>query len=330
MSIICGVLCWALHALLATPLVAAIQSIPTANHEEIPARALGIYQGQKDQEPARGGFNLKVNVELVTVDAIVRNRQGALVDGLSVDDFAVYDDSVAQRVTHFSRDELPLAVALLVDRSPSVANCLSEFRATAWAAFERLKPADQIVLFSFDQFPSRLTGLTEDRRMMASRIAEIEMGVNTNIYDALVESARYLQAEARERRHAIIMISDNYTNLLHYDDRDALRAMLVASATLFSIKVPSQFHWAAPIKDPKLIERIARDSGGQVMDLSAAQTLGGALDIAIANLRRGYTLGFIPSRPGEPGSFHRLAVKLVMGNRCQGCTIETRSGYYKG
>jgi VWFA-related protein len=154
------------------------------------------------------------------------------------------------------------------------------------------------------------------------------MGLNTNVYDALVESARYLHAQAPERRRAIIMISDNYTNLLHYDDKNALRAALEASATLFSIKAPSEFHWAPPLRDPKLIEQIARATGGQVLNLSAAQTLGGALDNAIADLRRGYTLGFTPSRAGEEGSFHRLTVKVVIGKRCPGCTVQARSGYY--
>ena len=330
MAGICGLLWWALHASLAMPFATGAEAGAAALREAARPSADGFLQEPKAQEPARGALSLKVNVNLVTVDAIVRDKHGALVAGLGVEDFTVYDNGVAQQVTHFSHDELPLAVALLIDRSPSVANYLFELISTAWAEFERLKPTDQVVLFSFDKYPTRLTDLTIDRRLIASQVADIVMGDNTNIYDALVESARYLQAEARERRHAIIMISDNYTDLMHYDDKDALRAVLEASATLFSVKVPSQFHWAPPIKDPKLIELIARASGGKVVGLGAAKTLGGVLDSAIADLRRGYTLGFAPSRPGDPGSFHRLTVKLVRGKRCPGCTIQTRSGYYAG
>ena len=328
LAAICGVLWWALHASLAMPFAAGAEAGAPALRQAAGTPADGFLQEQKAPEPARGALSLKVNVDLVTVDAIVRDRQGALVDGLRAEDFTVYDNGVAQQVTHFSHDELPLAVALLIDRSPSVANYLFELISTAWTEFERLKPTDQVVLFSFDKYPTRLTDLTIDRRLIASQVADIVMGDNTNIYDALVESARYLQAKARERRHAIIMISDNYTDLMHYDDKDALRAVLEASATLFSVKVPSQFHWAPPIKDPKLIELIARASGGKVVDLGAAKALGGVLDNAIADLRRGYTLGFAPSRPGDPGSFHRLTVRLVRGKRCPGCTIQTRSGYY--
>ncbi len=330
LAAICCALWWALHASLAMQSAAGTEARAPAVREVARTSAEGFPYYQKSQEPSGGAFGVKLNVDLVTVDAIVRDKQGALVSGLRAEDFAIYDNGIAQEVTHFSRDELPLAVALLIDRSPSVGNYLFQFVSTAWKKFERLKPTDQVVLFSFDKFPTRLTDLTMDRQLIASQVADIVMGDNTNIYDALVESARYLQAQARERRHAILMISDNYTNLMHYNDKDALRALLAASATLFSVKAPSQFHWAPPIKNPKLIELIARDTGGKVMDLGAAKTIGGALDNAIDDLRRGYTLGFAPSRPGDPGSFHRLRVRLVIGKRCPGCTIQARSGYYAG
>ena len=322
-----GLLCWILHGLLAfaCPPGTDMQPAPlivTDLAED------GLFREPGIRESAQGGFRFKVNVDLVTVDAIVRDREGNSVDGLQAEDFVLYDNGAAQQVTLFSRDELPLAVALLLDRSPSVANYLSEFRTTAWMELERFKPADRVVLFSFDQFPSRLTDLTEDRRLIATRVGEIVMGVNTNIYDALIESAHYLLAEAPARRRAIIMISDNYTNLLHHDDKEALRAVLEASATLFSIKAPSEFRWAEPIKDPKFIEQIAVAAGGQVLDLNAAETLSGALDKAIAHLRRGYTIGFTPSRPDAGDTFHKLTVKLAADKRCQGCTIQARSGYY--
>jgi Ca-activated chloride channel homolog len=330
LAAVCGVLWWVLCASLAMQSAAGTEAGAPAVRKVARTSTEGFLHYQKSKEPAGGGFSLKVNVDLVTVDAIVRDKQGALVTGLRAEDFAIYDNGIAQQVTHFSRDELPLAIAVLIDRSPSVANYLFELVSTAWKKFERLKPSDQVVLFSFDKYPTRLTDLTIDRQLIGSQVADIVMGDNTNIYDALVESARYLQTEARERRHAIIMISDNYTNLMHYDDKDALRALLAASATLFSVKAPSQFHWASPIKNPKLIELIARDTGGKVLDLGAAKTIGGALDNAIEDLRRGYTLGFAPSRPGDPGSFHTLKVRLVKGKQCPSCTIQARSGYYAG
>jgi len=69
--------------------------MPPAVHEVTRTTPDGLFQEQKVQEPARGGFGLEVNVALVTVNAIVRDRQGAVVDGLRAEDFALYDNSIA-------------------------------------------------------------------------------------------------------------------------------------------------------------------------------------------------------------------------------------------
>lgn len=43
-----------------------------------------------------------------------------------------------------------------------------------------------------------------------------------------------------------------------------------------------------------------------------------------------YTLGFNPSDPGKRGSFHKLTVRLASAERCPGCRLLSRSGYYSG
>ena len=43
-----------------------------------------------------------------------------------------------------------------------------------------------------------------------------------------------------------------------------------------------------------------------------------------------YTLGFNPSASGAKGSFHELAVKFAGEDRCPGCRLLSRAGYYEG
>jgi hypothetical protein len=54
------------------------------------------------------------------------------------------------------------------------------------------------------------------------------------------------------------------------------------------------------------------------------------LEKAISNLRQQYTLGFTPSDPGANGSFHKLNVSITAEDRCPGCRVLARSGYYAG
>jgi len=282
---------------------------------------------QQAQGAAQRNFSLKVNVDLVTVDAVVRNKQGAFIGGLGVADFVVYDNSIVQQVTHFSRDQLPLAVALLIDRSPSIERYVPELHGAALSALGRLKPEDQVVLFSFDRCPARLNDLTEDRAQIAQRIDELDVGIGTNIYDTIFAAARYLHDKAPDRRRAIILISDNYSNTGRLREKDALEEALEASTTLYSIRTPGMNFGAG---DPGAVDRIARETGGEVLKLGTEEKLVGALDKAIMNLRMGYTLGFAPAGAKKDEGFHKLVVKLKPAKPCPGCAVQARSGYYAG
>src|SRR5436309_1648968 len=77
-------------------------------------RTTGQSGGDKDSVPSEV---VKVDVDLVTVDALVMQKQTARVVGnLTRDDFVLSEDGVKQIITHFSQDSLPLSVLLLIDR----------------------------------------------------------------------------------------------------------------------------------------------------------------------------------------------------------------------
>src|SRR6185436_1034232 len=76
------------------------------------------------QTAGAGAEVLKVDVDLITIDALVLQKQTARVVGdLKKDDFILAEDGVKQVITHFSQDSLPLSVLLLVDRG----GCLDPF-----------------------------------------------------------------------------------------------------------------------------------------------------------------------------------------------------------
>ncbi|PYV12824.1 MAG: hypothetical protein DMG07_16185, partial [Acidobacteria bacterium] len=156
-----------------------------------------------------GTFKLSVNVQLVVVDAVVRDRVGRPMDNLKREDFRLFEDGNEQEIRNFSRDELPLAVALVVDRSGSVAPFINELRRAAYHALMQLKRGDRVALFTFAGEVQRLEDLTTDRQRIADRIATIHAGGGTNIVDALFDAVYYLGMVAPDSRRAVILVSDN-------------------------------------------------------------------------------------------------------------------------
>ena len=121
----------------------------------------------RPRPPEQGEFTLKVDVNMVLVEATVRDDKGRIVNDLKREDFRVFEDGVEQQITYFSRDELPLAVALVVDGSGSISPVLPELHHAAYDTLSQLKPEDQVALYAFATHPERLVDLTTDRKSIA-------------------------------------------------------------------------------------------------------------------------------------------------------------------
>ena len=278
---------------------------------------------------------IKVDVALVTADVTVL---GSKAPELQAEDFIVYDNDIAQQVTHFSRDKLPIAVALVIDRSSSIRPYLPLLQKASIAALGRLRPEDPVALFTFDDDLLKLSDLTADRARIAAIIGKLTIGNGTNINDAIGGVAVYLRRKAPDHRRAIILVSDNCHTLNGRTTGDIARVeVLESTATLYSIKTPGDNYASnMRVRDPGchdsilLVRQLADETGGQVLDVKAGTSLQEALENAISHLRLQYTLGFSPSDAGQAGSFHKLGVKFAAEDRCPGCRLLARSGYYVG
>jgi len=282
----------------------------------------------ENQEKAQEDFKIKVDVSLVTTDVTVI---GQASQNLTAEDFAVFEDGVAQPVSYFSLDQIPLAVGLLIDASESIRPYLPVLQVAGISALRRLRPEDQVVLYSFSLNPKRLTDLTADRVEIAEAISKIEVKYGTAIYDTIVDASNYLSKHAPNYRRALILISDNYRWEGRHNANRALYELLESASTLINVKtqsiMPYDATWAT--SDGEILNMV-NESGGEVFRVNAPGSLRNALESAILNLRKQYTLGFNPSNPGKTGTFHKLNIKLADEKRCPGCRLRSRSGYYAG
>jgi len=286
--------------------------------------------------PGQDDYKITLDVALVTTDVTVI---GAAASELKPEDFLIYDNDVAQEISYFSRDQIPLAVAIVIDRSLTVQKYMSVLQIAAVSSLRRLKPEDQVALFAFDHHVQKLNDLTGDRSLIADKIGKIKNQLGTNIYDAIYDAANYLKKKAPQRRRAIILITDNIRMGDSGHNAKSSRQELLETATaIYNIKTPSDFgpsfFWEANRRslletDPE-IRRMAAESGGEVLDMQSGISIQAALERVISNLRLQYTIGFNPSDPGANRSFRRLSVKLAAKDRCPGCQLLTRAGYYPG
>jgi Ca-activated chloride channel homolog len=269
---------------------------------------------------------IKADVTLVPVDAVVRDKNGALVDNLQTKDFIVYDNGIAQEISLFSHEEMPLDVALVVDGSLSERSYVLELQNAALAVLQHLNPKnDRVALFCFAAGTIQLTGLTQDRLLLTNTIGKIPIMGGTDIKDALWDAAHFMRSKDSNRRRAVILISDNYESVSSmHNNKETLDEMLEANAILYSIQTPGD-NTGNATANPKEITSLVSKTGGEVLNAKSVSDFNTALNSAIVSLKRSYTLGFYPSDKGKDGSYHTLKVKL---NSYSDYGVQARAGYY--
>ena len=80
--------------------------------------------------------DLKLNVDLVSLNVVVTDQKGYAVQGLSKEDFKVYENRVEQPISFFSQEEAPVSWGLALDRSRSMGPLIHEVHQAALHVIE--------------------------------------------------------------------------------------------------------------------------------------------------------------------------------------------------
>jgi hypothetical protein len=172
------------------------------------------------------------------VDATPRKPDGEVITGLKMTDFVLQEDGQVQQIVHLDQDQLPLAMALVVDLSSSIEPYLESIRDTTEVALQTLKPEDQVALFTFNSEVVKRVPLTRDKQQVIDSLESLQTGSGTDINDAIYDAAEYLRAQSHGMRRVIVLISDNDGNRAGSVTPDGvLQAVLEADTPVYSLKV---------------------------------------------------------------------------------------------
>lgn len=292
-----------------------------------------VLPAQDPPRPQAGG-PIKVNVELTLVDATVKDKSGRVMGDLKKEDFRVFEDGVEQQITHFSRDQIPLAVALAVDLSGSIEPFLRPLRYATLSALKVLKAEDQVTLFTFTEGVEQRVELTKDKREVSDVFEDIRAGGATNINDAVAEAARYLKEQAPAARRVIILVSDNVPSTSGYTPpAEVSKAALEADAAIYSIRIPGRNPVGAGMSFGRgmvNVKKLTEETGGEVFDVKEDGSLFISFKGVIERLKTRYTIGYYPANAAHDGRFHNLDVQLQnpFGQKGSAYKILSKKGYY--
>jgi Ca-activated chloride channel homolog len=270
---------------------------------------------------------LRVDVHLVNVFVNVTDANGAIVGGLTRDDFAITEDGKPQQIAVFERQSaVPLNITLAIDTSGSVRKDMAA-EAAAADRFVRalLRPQDQMSVLQFATSVTELVPFT-------NKISQIDRGLNrlhgdwaSAVYDAVWLGSQGLGK--KEGRKVLILVSDGDDTAKSTTYEQALEQALRNEVMIYSlIDVPIEASAGRSTGGEHAMITLSEQTGGKHFYVKE-----GGLDKAFAelsdDLRTQYLLGYYP-RKQEPGvGFHRIEVTVPRA-AADAFQISHRTGYY--
>ncbi len=291
----------------------------------------------QNQDPQDQNQNIiRANVNLVMVDATVKTKAGRIMPDLKKEDFELREDGVVQKLDVFSRDELPLNVALVLDLSDSIEPFLGPLRDAANVALAALKSEDEVALFTFSTEAELRVPFTTDKSQIAQQISTFHAGGATNINDGIFVAAKYLLNAPPKGRRVVILISDDVgTDAGGQGTNDIVTESIAADTVLYNLKIPgynppATLFAASMIPGLVNIRKVMDATGGELFDVQDVAHLDAAFRALIDRIKTRYTLGYYTQATAALGKPHKLDVRLAsqFGKKGRDYLVLAKSAYY--
>jgi len=161
---------------------------------------------RQDKQSEMG--TIRLNTDLVTVDAIVTDRNGNRISApLRPSDFVIYEDGVRQAINSFSATDAPFNLVLLLDTSGSASAEIELMRRAALRFLDELRPRDRVAVIQFSKEVELLKDLTSDRAEIEDALRLLKPGTGTSFYDSLKLAFDEI-FKGGEGRKAVIALTD--------------------------------------------------------------------------------------------------------------------------
>jgi VWFA-related protein len=270
-------------------------------------------------------YRFSTNVNLVVLNATVRDKRGWFVSDLAQSDFQVYEDGVAQAIRLFRHEDIPVTVGLVVDHSGSMWPKLAEVIAASRTFVESSRPDDDMFVVNFNERVTvELAGKNHSNRpdQLARALSSRPTIGKTALYDAVFEGLQQLHNGAREKR-VLIVISDGGDNASRSTLAGVLRAVEQSNVLVYAIGV---FDEDDPDRNANVLRRLARVTGGEAFFPKQLNEVVSICDHIARDIRNQYTVGYVSSKVERPGVYR--PIRVIVRAAGQGkLVVRTKSGY---
>src|SRR5580658_4996239 len=277
--------------------------------------------------------HLKSVVDLVVLHATVVDDKGQFVPGLTGNDFKVFEDKVEQKISVFSKEDIPVTMGLVIDNSGSMKEKRPQVNAAALSFVRTSNPADEVFVVNFnDEYYLDLDeDFTSNPQELHEALERIDTRGSTALYDAIIGSLDHLKKGHKDKR-VLLVITDGDDDASRKDFSYTVKAAVESNAVIYAIGVFSdedrKNNKKMVRKSKKDLATLAEATGGLAFFPDNLADVDSVCTAIARDIRNQYTIGYYPTNTAKDGTFRAVRLELIPPKGRGKLSVRTRTGYY--
>jgi len=280
-------------------------------------------------QPEESGTIFRADTRVVDLHATVIDKSGHFVTNLTRDAFTVLENGVAQQITTFKREDVPVSMGLIIDNSGSMRDKRVKVEAAALALVKDSNPEDEVFVVNFNDeaFNDLPHGkdFTSDIKEMEEALTRIDSRGGTAMRDAIRMSIDHEKEKAHRDKKVLVVVTDGNDNSSLVSLENLVKASQQSGVLIYGIGLLSEEERREAKRAERALAALAEATGGETFFPREVSEVDRIAHQVARDIRNQYTILYSPSNPAMDGTFRQIKVTVkAAGNP----TVRTRSGYY--
>jgi Ca-activated chloride channel family protein len=292
----------------------------------------GSVQAQQDN-PLE---TIKIDTNLVVLRVAVNDQQGRAAMSLKQDAFKIYEDGVEQQIGFFSAEESPVSWALVLDRSGSMMDMMTDVYDAALHVIDEGTSRDETFIVTFNKKPDMVIDFTSDRHRLENSILGLRADGETALYDAVNFALDGLK-QAKNRKRVLIVVTDGQDNASRLKFRELIERAEEEEAVIYTVGMFGEMgdssgflaRFMGGDRDGRAeLKKLAEVTGGLAHFPKNVDQCKSVMREIAREVSQQYSLGYYPANKERDGKWRAIKVAVSQNGNSAKLIARTRSGYY--
>lgn len=299
---------------------------PAPEESAQPSNQSPSIQSETSSTEEQGRFVFKKQVQEVVLHATVVDETGRLVTSLDRSAFAVFQNGQPETITSFRREDVPVALGIVVDNSGSMRDKRGKVSQAVLNLIRISNPQDEAFVVNFSQTPYLDQDFTSNPNLLQTALRQVSTRGSTALYDAVVASEVHLRNNPRLEKKVLLVITDGQDNMSRETLQDAIHKLQTNKGpTVYAIGLSDQ---GMTRSAREALQNLAASTGGVAYFPQSLDEVDEITRTVAHDIRSQYTLAYNPG--GAIGNEYQRIQVVAKGPARTRLTVRTQNGYYPG